>query len=226
MIICRDCGSKIWDYAQICPHCGEVLKNEDNNPIETTTLNSNSAPDFKFYIGGGGETVFAHQKMYKKFYLIIKKLSPFPISGAKVQLSGPPHIDLIVKSRKINKKKMKNVIYFIISANNLGDFTLTATLTSDAGHRIALPIKIRVKPINYVFDESPWNKVEKKDIDPIAIYNMVLGIIVGVPLIMVSLIFIIIYADKDFILIIMGMMITLIILVILLILSVKYTNSE
>lgn len=94
--------------------------------------------------------------MQMKFYLIIENLSSIPISGAEVQLSGPPHVELIIKSRKIRAKKKINKIYFSISAKELGFFTLTAILTSEAGHRITFPIKIRVEPrdFSYYYEDS------------------------------------------------------------------------
>ena len=96
--------------------------------------------------------------MRTKIYLHVEKQSASPIYGVKVQLSGPPQIDVVIKSRKIHPKKRTITIFFPISAKKPGLFTLTATLTSDAGHRIVLPIKIRVEPSKILYNEEPLAK--------------------------------------------------------------------
>jgi hypothetical protein len=122
---------------------------------ESPTINSISEPDFKLYLDGGIETVFLHQSMRKKIFLNVEKNISSPVFGGEVQLSGPPHVDIIIQSRKIRANKKRNVVFFTISANELGVFTLTATLTSDAGHQIEFPFKIRVEPTNYNYGEEP-----------------------------------------------------------------------
>lgn len=178
MILCRYCGSKIWDYAQICPRCGEVLNKEEKYLVEATTMSSNSETDFKFYLDGWVGPIYLHQDMRKKFYLTVKNFSSIPISGTEVQLSGPPHVELIIKSRKIRAKKKINKIDFLISPKELGLFTLTATLTSDVGHRIAFPIKIRVEPrdFSYYHDET-LQKSALKPISPLGYYRLVMLLI-------------------------------------------------
>ena len=121
---------------------------------DSPTIDSSSEPDFKLYLDGGVETVFLHQKMRKKFFLNVEKNISSPVYGGEVQLSGPPHVDIIIPSKKIQANKKRNVVFFTISANELGVFTLTATLTSDAGHRIAFPFKIRVEPTNFSYVEE------------------------------------------------------------------------
>ena len=157
-MFCKECGSNIPDDAQFCPYCREDLKKEKDSPLETSTIDSSSDPDFNFYLDWITESSVVHQYMRTKIYLHVEKQSSSPISGVKVQLSGPPQIDIVIKSRKIHPKKRTNTIFFPISAKKPGLFTLTATLTSDAGHQIALPIKIKVEPPNNLYTEEPPSK--------------------------------------------------------------------
>jgi len=152
-MFCRFCGLNIPDNAKFCPHCGEVLKKEEESPIEAPTIDSSSNPDFKLYLEGEAETVFLTQYVPSKVYLIVEKLSSARIPGVKVQLSGPLQVNILIKSRRANSKI--NRFYFTISASKPGIFMLTATLTSKAGHRIAFPIKIQVEPKYANFSEKP-----------------------------------------------------------------------
>jgi len=145
-MFCSGCGSEIPDDAQSCPHCGEVLKTEEKRPIESPTIDSSSNPDFKLYLDGEAENVSLLQYLPSRFYFVVEKLSSAPISDVKVQLSGPPQIKLLIKSRKVSAKRMKNRFHFTISASEPGLFILTATLTSKVGHRIAFPIEVQVEP--------------------------------------------------------------------------------
>ena len=171
-MFCKECGSNIPDDAQFCLYCRETLKKEEDSTLESPIIDSSSDPDFNFYLDWVTESSIVHQYMRTKIYLHVEKLSSSPIYGVKVQLSGPPQIDLVIKSRKIHPKKRTNTIFFPISAKKPGLFTLTATLTSDTGHRIALPINIRVKPTNNLYTEelpskpaiqSPQNSSQSED---------------------------------------------------------------
>ena len=157
-MFCKECGTKIPDDAQLCPYCGEVLELEEKNQIETHTLDNKLEDDFNLHLDWVTESSVVHQYMRTKIYLHVEKLSSFPIYGTKVELSGPPQIDLIIKSRKIHPKKSTNTIFFPISSKKPGVFTLIATLTSDAGHRIVLPIKIQVEPSKTLYSEEPLTK--------------------------------------------------------------------
>jgi hypothetical protein len=157
-MFCKECGSNIPDDAKFCPYCRETLKKEEKSQIETPTLDNKLEDDFNVYLDWISETAVFQQYMRTKLYLQVEKLSSSPISGAKVQLSGPPEVDIVIKSRKIHPKKSTNTIVFPISAKKPGIFTLTATLTSDAGHQIALPIKIKVEPPNNLYTEEPPSK--------------------------------------------------------------------
>ena len=154
-MFCKECGSNIPDDAQFCPYCREDLKKEKDSPLETSTIDSSSDPDFNFYLDLITESSVVHQYRRTKIYLHVEKQSSSPISGVKVQLSGPPQIDIVIKSRKIHPKKRTNTIFFPISAKKSGLFTLTATLTSNAGHRIAFPFKIRVQPSKTLYRGEP-----------------------------------------------------------------------
>ena len=158
IMFCKECGSNIPDDAQFCPYCRDVLKKEEKSPIETPSLDNKLEDDFNLYLDWISENSVFHQYMRTKLYLQVEKLSSSPISGAKVQLSGPPEVDIVIKSRKIHPKKSTNIIIFPISAKKPGIFTLIATLTSDAGHRIEFPFKIQVEPSKTLYSEEPLTK--------------------------------------------------------------------
>jgi len=141
-MFCKECGTKIPDNAQFCPYCGEVLE----IPVEINDLGNKLEDDFNIHLDWVTETKILTQRMRTNINVQVAKITSAPVYGAKVQLSGPPQVDIIVKSRKINPKKAINKIFFPISAKEAGDFTLTATLTSNAGHRITFPFQIRVEP--------------------------------------------------------------------------------
>lgn len=114
-------------------------------------MNDNLASDFKIYLLYGEKTLHLHQNLQKNLILMVEKLSPSHINDAEVRLTGPEHVDILVKSREIHPNKRQNKLFFTISANELGLFTLTATLTSSTGHHITFPIQIRVEPLNYKY---------------------------------------------------------------------------
>jgi hypothetical protein len=150
-MFCKECGTKIPDDAQFCPYCGEVLE----IPIEIDDLDNKLEDDFDIRLDWVSETSVLRQDMQTKIFLQVAKITSAPIDGAKVQLSGPPQVDIVIKSRKIHPKKTTNKIFFPISAKEPGLFTLTATLTSNAGHRIAFPFKIRVEPTKTLYRGEP-----------------------------------------------------------------------
>jgi len=143
-MFCMWCGSDIPDDAQVCPHCGEVLKTEEKRPIESPTIDSSSNPDFKISLEEDTETILLHENKKREFFLVIEKLSSSAIYGAEVQLSGPSHVKFLKRSEKIHATERFNNIYFAILAREPGFYTLTATLTSNVGHHITFPIKILV----------------------------------------------------------------------------------
>jgi len=145
-MFCKECGTEIPDDAQFCPYCGEVLEMEIKSEIDAHTLDNKLEDDFDIHLDWVSETAVLSQDMRTKIFLHVAKNTSAPVNGAEVQLSGPPQVDIIIKSRKIHPKKITNKISFPVSAKEPGLFTLTATLTSNAGHRITLPFKIRVKP--------------------------------------------------------------------------------
>ena len=154
-MFCKECGTKIPDDAQFCPYCGEVLEMELKSQIDAHTLDNKLEDDFDIHLDWVSETSVLHQDMRTKIFLQVAKITSAPVDGVKVQLSGPPQVDIVIKSRKIHPKKATNKIYFLISAEEPGLFTLTATLTSNAGHRIALPFKIRVEPTKTLYRGEP-----------------------------------------------------------------------
>ena len=143
-MFCMWCGSDIPDDAQVCPHCGEVLKTEEKRPIESPTIDSSSNPDFKISLEEDTETILLHENEKRGFFLVIEKLSSSAIYGAEVQLSGPSHVKFLKRSEKIHATERFNNLYFAILAREPGFYTLTATLTSNVGHQITFPIKILV----------------------------------------------------------------------------------
>ena len=88
--------------------------------------------------------------------MIVEKLSSSPIYDVEVHLSDLPLVDSLIRSRKIHATEKKNRIFFVLLVLEPGFFTLTATLTSKAGHRIAFPIKIQVEPT------KEWKEAQKK----------------------------------------------------------------
>jgi len=154
-MFCKECGTKIPDDAQFCPFCGEVLEMEVKSQIDTHTLDNKLEDDFDIHLDWVSETSVLRQDMQTKIFLQVAKITSAPIDGAKVQLSGPPQVDIVIKSRKIHPKKTTNKIFFPISVNQPGLFTLTATLTSNAGHRIAFPFRIRVQPSKTLYRGEP-----------------------------------------------------------------------
>ena len=143
-MFCMWCGSDIPDDAQVCPHCGKVLKTEEKRPIESPTIDSSSNPDFKISLEEDTETLLLHENEKRGFFLVIEKLSSSAIYGAEVQLSGPSHVKFLKRSEKIHATERFNNLYFAILAREPGFYTLTATLTSNVGHQITFPIKILV----------------------------------------------------------------------------------
>ncbi len=124
----------------------EKQKNQIKKPIAFELRSSISDPDFKLYLDGEAETISLLQYLRSRFYFVVEKLSSARISDVKVQLSGPPQIKLLVKSRKVNATRVKNRLNFTIVASEPGVYIITATLTSKVGHRIAFPIEVQVEP--------------------------------------------------------------------------------
>ncbi|MHA1234017.1 MAG: zinc-ribbon domain-containing protein [Promethearchaeota archaeon] len=150
-MFCKNCGTKIPDDAQFCPFCGEVLEMDEKRLIEAQNLDNKFEDDFDIRLDWVSETSVIRQDMRTRIVLQVAKITSAPVDGAKVQLSGPPQVDIVIKSRKIHPRKTTNSINFPISAEEPGLFTLTATLTSNAGHRIAFPFKIRVEPTKTLY---------------------------------------------------------------------------
>ena len=161
-MFCKECGTKIPDEAQFCPYCGEVLEMEEKSPIGPPIVDNKLEDDFDIQLELVTETSVLHQGMQTKIFLQVAKNTSAPVDGAKVQLSGPPQVDIVIKLRKIHPKKTIIKIYFLISAKEPGLFTLTATLTSNAGHRIVLPIKIQVEPSKYLYIEKTLHSDETR----------------------------------------------------------------
>jgi len=158
-MFCKECGTKIPKDTQFCPFCGEVLE----IPIETHTLDNKLEDDFDLHLDWVTEGDVLTQGMRTNIYVQVAKITSAPVYGAKVQLSGPPGVDIVVTSRKVHPKKGINKLSFPISAEEPGLFTLTATLTSDAGHRIAFPFNIQVKPAQYLYrEETPADGTRAK----------------------------------------------------------------
>ncbi len=163
-MFCKECGTSIPDDAQFCPYCGEVLEMELKSQIDAHTLDNKLEDDFDIHLDWVSKTAVLRQDMQTKIFLQVAKNTSAPVDGAKVQLSGPPQVVIVIKSRKIHPKKTTNKIFFLISAEEPGLFTLTATLTSNAGHRIAFPFKIRVEPTKTLYrgetqhTEETWAK--------------------------------------------------------------------
>ena len=153
-MFCKECGTKIPDDAQFCPFCGEVLELEEKSHIETHALDNKLEDDFNFYLDWVTEADVLNQGIRTNIYVQVAKITSAPVYGAIVQLSGPPEVDIVVSSRKVHPKKTTNKLSFPISAEEPGLFTLTATLTSDAGHRIAFPFNIRVKPTKTLYRDE------------------------------------------------------------------------
>ncbi len=153
-MFCMWCGSDIPDDAQVCPHCGKVLKTEEKRPIESPTIDSSSNPDFKISLEEDTETILLHENEKRGFFLVIEKLSSSAIYGAEVQLSGPSHVKFLKRSEKIHATERFNNLYFAILAREPGFYTLTATLTSNVGHQITFPIKILVDSTKPVIQSS------------------------------------------------------------------------
>jgi len=150
-MFCRFCGSNIPDSAKFCPHCGEVLKRKEETPIEPSPIDSHSKPDFKVHIARGAGLILLQQSRRENCSLIVEKLSSSPLYGLELQLSGPPHIDIFLRLRKIHPTSRKHRIFFTIIAREPGTFILNAEITSKTGYRSTFPIDIKVEPteINY-----------------------------------------------------------------------------
>ena len=187
-MFCMWCGSDIPDDAQVCPHCGEVLKTEEKRPIESPTIDSSSNPDFKISLEEDTETILLHENEKREFFLVIEKLSSSAIYGAEVQLSGPSHVKFLKRSEKIHATERFNNIYFAILAREPGFYTLTATLTSNVGHQITFPIKILVDSTKQV---KQVKQVKQSSSKGGAIAAMIIiGLIGGILLLVGILIFI------------------------------------
>ena len=154
-MFCKECGTKIPDDAQFCPYCGEVLGMEVKSQSDAHTLDNKLEEDFDIHLDWVSETSVLHQDMRTKIFLQVAKITSAPVDGAIVQLSGPPQVEIVIESRKIHPKKTTNKIIFPISVNQPGLFTLTATLTSNAGHQFAFHFKIRVQPSKTLYRGEP-----------------------------------------------------------------------
>ena len=145
---CSWCGSEIPEDAQICPNCGESLKKEEEININITNNERDLVSGYKLSVLGATDTIKIRPNTRGMVHLNLEKLQSTPRKRVKIQLSGPPQIDLIVGSRTIRPERGKNVMLFIFLAKELGIFTLTATLTTKAGHQLIFPFKIQVEPIS------------------------------------------------------------------------------
>jgi len=120
--------------------------------------------------------------------LIVEKLSSSPIYDVEVHLSDLPLVDSLIRSRKIHATEKKNRISFVLLVLEPGFFTLTATLTSKAGHRIAFPIKIQGKPKKKLKEAKKKKKEREHTIAASVIIGLIGGImfIVGLAMLFVS----------------------------------------
>ena len=149
-MFCYKCGSKIPDNAHFCPFCGEVLEEITSPPMETS-VNSTSVldSDLKLSFEGDGDYISSSQyiPIYKRkeINLYIENTSSYPIHQIELQLSGPSQINIPSKSQKFRviESNTTRKATFTIVCRDIGNFILTATLLSDSGHSIVLPISLQ-----------------------------------------------------------------------------------
>ena len=105
-----------------------------------------SQPNIILKLKNNAEAVNAFPNKRKEFYITLFNGSQNYLSQAKVRITGPQHIRLLVKSEwygGVARGRAKTRLFTILPKEE-GIFQLTATLTSKTISNVNLPIEVRV----------------------------------------------------------------------------------
>ncbi|MHA1932367.1 MAG: zinc-ribbon domain-containing protein [Promethearchaeota archaeon] len=167
-MFCPKCGSKVSNDVEFCPNCGENLKKAIDLLKETRIINKITDSDIELSIEGDVETLFVLPNMRKKFYIVVKNHRNEPLRDVKLELSGPPQVELIVFSkmiRFIGSLSAKRT-YFTILPEESGIFTLTIKLHSMTGDAITYPIELRTEPTKSIERrKEPLEPIQEKSLE-------------------------------------------------------------
>jgi ribosomal protein L40E len=108
-----------------------------------------SSTRIKFALKNDAKVVYARLRRRTRFYLVVQNLDARYLPQVRVILTGPPEIQLLIKSERyggISSGRKKSRIFTIIPRSE-GIFTLNAILQSRNYDMLTLPIEVRVGDI-------------------------------------------------------------------------------
>ncbi|MHA2182510.1 MAG: zinc-ribbon domain-containing protein, partial [Promethearchaeota archaeon] len=170
-MFCPKCGSKVSNDTEYCTNCGENLEKAINLLKETPVISKKpmSKSDIELSLDGNVETLFVQPNVRKKFNIVVWNHRNNPLRDVKLELSGPPQVELIVFSKMIRFIGSLSVkkTYFTILPEVSGHFILTVKLHSKSGDTLTYLIKLQVKsPKSIEKQESSLASQQETPLDP------------------------------------------------------------
>ncbi len=105
-----------------------------------------SQPNIVLKLKNDAEAVYAFPNKKKEFFITLFNASQSYLPQARVRITGPPQIRLLIKSEwygGVPSGRVKTRLFTILPKEE-GIFQLTASLSTKTGPAINLPIEVRV----------------------------------------------------------------------------------
>ncbi|MFX1438361.1 MAG: zinc-ribbon domain-containing protein [Promethearchaeota archaeon] len=174
-MFCYKCGLEIPDNAHFCPFCGEVLGEprpttketpiDQPSPMEPEQEQLKETPvdqssvmesELKLSLGGFDDHIQTSQYLRKEINLFIENTGSYPKYSIEVQISGPQHVYIPPAPKRIRviSSHTTKRVTFTITPRDAGSFMLKATLRSESGHSLELPIRLEVEASSSHYQES------------------------------------------------------------------------
>ena len=124
----------------------EGITEEMTDKINTLERQDISTSDLGFVLDGEVPAIICTSNKRKTFDLLVKNRSSKPIKGINVRVPGSAELDLSDFSRYLGTvgSLSRKGVRIDIFPKNVGNFTLTATVTSTDGHSFTGPIGVQV----------------------------------------------------------------------------------
>jgi len=115
--------------------------------INTLEKQEKSVSDLRFFLDGEVSSIICISNKHKTFDLLVQNRGSKPINGINVRVPGLAELNLSDVSRNLGTmgSLSRRGVRIDIFPKNVGNFNLTATITSTDGHSFTGPIRVQVK---------------------------------------------------------------------------------